>query len=994
MNGYVMLNKKKLTFEVLLFITLLIFGVNAKAQQKIKGKVVDAQTSEALPGVNVVVANTTIGAVTNRDGKYEITVPANTDSLLFSYIGYSTQRVAINGRTTINIKLAQKIITGQQLVVVGYGTEKKEDLTGSVSSVSAKDFSKVPARDAASLIQGKVPGLIVSTTSGDPTAGTEISLRGFNTLQGSNTPLVLVDGIPGSMNTVAPENISSISVLKGGSAAAIYGSRGANGVILITTKKSHGKQQPTISYDSYVNVQTIAKRPQFLTGNDYRNLIKQGYNLTDYGHNTDWLSLIMRTPISQNHDITLMGGDSNTSYTASLNYKNWQGVFLHTNNRQYTGNLNIRQSMFNNRLKTNLNAIIQDQTYWTGGDGYSFDSNVYREALMRNPTDVPYDSAGNYVYRSLFDYNNPLVLLNERGGHNENRNMRLNGTIQFEPIKNLNIKVLGSSDKSTQIRGFAETSKDVSNVKLGQNAYASRGTGGNSDQLLEITANYQNSIGENQFTVLGGYSWEQQQNVNYYMTNYNFPTDLFAYNNMGSGNALANGNGQEYSIKQGYKLIGFFGRLNYNYNNKYLLMASMRYEGSSKFGANHKWGYFPAVSVGWRISQEKFMKNITFINNLKIRAGYGVTGITPGEDYASLTAYQYGGKIYDNGNWIQGISPARNPNPNLSWEQKEEFDIGLDFDVWNEHISGSIDAYKNNTNKLLWNYSVPVPPYLYNTILANVGEISNKGIEAQVQYNLASHSAFNWTSSVDFSTNRNKLVKLSNNQFKTQNNYVYEGYIGAPIELPTTRLQIGGPIGNFYGYKSVGVTSNGEWMVLNKDGKAIPFTQSTLADRRVIGNGVPKYNLSWNNTVTYKNWDLSMTMHGAFGFQINNFQRQFYGIPAALYQGLNVLSTAFEKVYGKRAININQQQTFVSYFVENGDYWKVDNVTLGYSFDVHKLNAIKRARIYVSGENLITITGYSGMDPEVSTTGLAPGNDGRYKYPTTRTFTLGINLTF
>ncbi|HKJ33706.1 MAG TPA: SusC/RagA family TonB-linked outer membrane protein, partial [Balneolales bacterium] len=972
---------------------------NAFAQQQIKGKVIDASTGEALPGVNILVLGTTKGTATDTKGNYQLTVTSVNDTLKFSYIGYANKIVPINGRRKINVKLTSKTVNGQQIVVVGYGTEKKEDLTGSVASVSSKDFTKAAPRDAASLIQGKVAGLNISTTSGNPTEGSQISLRGVTTLMGSSTPLVLIDGVPGDLNTVSPENIASISVLKGGSAAAIYGTRGSNGVILITTRQAKSNQKPTIEYDGYVNVQTIYKKPHFLNAADYRKYIKQGYNFTDYGGNTDWLNRIMRTPLSQDHNLSLMGGDPNTSYTASLNYKSWQGIFLNSDNKRLSGRVNVHHSMFDGKLKSTVTALVRDKKYWTGGDGYSFNNYVYRQALIRNPTDTPYDKNGNYIYRSGYRYDNPLVLLNERNGDNENREFRLHGTMQWKPINNLNVKLLASTDKWTQIRGFSESLKDVSNIKLGLHGYASRGTSSKTDQLLEMTGNYQHSFGEHQFKLLGGYSYQNVVNQGFWMNNYHFPTDLFTYNSLGSGNALTQGKANMNSSKSSYKLIGFFSRLNYNFNNKYLLMASMRYEGNSKFGANHKWGMFPALSVGWRISQEKFMKNISFISDLKIRAGYGVTGIAPEQAYQSLTAYSYGAKMYSNGQWIQGLAPSRNPNPNLKWERKAETDIGLDFSLFKDKLSGSFDVYKRDTKDMLWNYSVPVPPYLYNTILANVGHIRNEGIEAQLKYTIARKGSFSWITEATASTNRNKLVSLNNDQFHTTNNYFDTGYTGEPIQLPTHRVQIGGPIGNFYGFKSVDIDNQGRWIILNKNGKRIPIADAHPDDRRVLGNGIPKYHLSWNNTFSYKNWDLNINMHGAFGFQILNLQKMFYSDPKVTQY--NMLKSAFNKVYGKHILN--DDLAYVSYYIENGDYWKFQTITLGYTFNVNKISEIQKARIYVSGYNLFTITGYSGMDPEVTTgTGtsgnnpnaLAPGVDARDKYPTTRTFTLGINLTF
>jgi len=975
-----------------MILPLLLWSFQAMAQQTIKGKVVDSQSQKAIPGVNVLVLGSSNGAATDANGMYQLRVNSLQDTLRFSYIGYNTKVVPINGRTTINVNLQSKTISGQEVVVVGYGTQKAENVTSAISSVSSDDFTQSSPTDAASLIKGKIAGLSVTNPSGDPTAGSQIRLRGTTTLQGPTNPLVLVDGIPGDLSTVAPQNIKSVDVLKGGSAAAIYGSRGSNGVILITTKEHGAESNTTIQYNGYVNVQTIKKRPNMLDAAGVRKWQSQYPNLKDYGYSTDWINVITRTPVGQSHNLSFSGGSGQTNYTASINYKNQQGLFLHTDNEEVVGRVNINHSMFDNKLQANLRIVTHSHDYWTGGDGSSWNGFVYRNALTRNPTDRAKDAQGNYIYRSGFEYENPLVLLNEAGGKNKNRELRMNGKLTFHPIPTLSFKLTGSSSQWTQLRGYAETLKHVSAVEGGTPGYASRGTGGRKDNLLEFTGTYSNDFGPHSVTLLGGYSYQQHVQEDYFMQNYGFPTDAYGYNRMQSGNALTEGKATMNSYKQSHKLIGFFSRLNYNYDNRYLLMASVRYEGNSKFGSNNKWGWFPAVSAGWRISNENFMSNVDFVNNLKLRAGYGVTGIAPENPYQSLASLNYGAKIYNNGQWVQGLAPSRNPNPNLRWERKEELDVGLDFSMFNDRLSGTLDIYRRNTKDMLWNYDVPVPPNVYSSILANVGQMRNEGIEASLDFDVFHTKNLYWKTSVTFSTNRNKLVTLSNDLYQTTNDFFYTGYTGAPIQLPTHKVTIGGPIGNFYGYKSVDIDQNGQWIVLDKNGNRISLDNASLDDRHILGNGIPDYHLGWNNTFRYKNFDLNINMRGAFAFQILNFQRMFYENPTLTPE--NMLKSAFDKVYGKRRLNTTL--AYVSYYVENGDYWKLDNATLGYTFDVsNKLGgAVQHARIYVSGSNLFTITGYKGMDPEVDSSGLTPGNDPRDKFPTTRTFTLGLNLTF
>lgn len=969
-----------------LFCLILFLGlhVDGYSQHRVSGTVTD-ESSETIPGVNVRVQGTTTGTTTGANGNYELTVESVSDTLIFSFVGYQSQIVPVNGRSQINVTLRQQTFSGEELVVVGYGTQREEDVTSAVSSVESDEFLQASPKDAASLIKGKVAGLIVSEPSGDPTAGTEISLRGTTSINAPTDPLVLIDGIPGELNTVPAENIESIDVLKDGSAAAIYGSRGSNGVILITTKTHSGGQSTSIRYDGYVNYQTIKNQPNFLDAEDYRKYIDQGYGFTDLGYNTDWQDQVLRNPLSQTHNLSFSGGNSKTNYTASINYENSEGIFLRTDDEEYTARVNVGHTMFDGKIVADLNLIMSDRNHYNGFSGY-----IWRQSLIRNPTDRIRNDEGKWQERGAYRYDNPLGLIHETNGEDESRNLRINGTLAWNPLENLSFKIMGSSNSWNGLSGRAETFDHVSTVKSGLNGVASRNTWAGSDRIFEFTGNYDKSIAGHEFNLLGGYSYQQVINEGFYAGNRYFPTDAFGYNSLESGSGLNEGVASMSSYKNSHKLIGFFSRLNYSWDNRFMLMGSVRYEGNSKFGADHKWGLFPAVSAGWRITEESFMENVDLFDNLKLRAGFGVTGIAPREAYQSLASYSYGGRFLYNGEWVQGIQPSRNPNPDLRWERKEEINIGLDFSMLNDRLSGSIDVYQRDTKDMLWNYSVPSPPYLYGSILANVGQMRNQGIEAQLSYDVITRKDANWSTSVNYSTNRNKLVTLSNEIYKTSNDYFDAGYTGEPIQLSTHRVEIGGPIGNFYGYESVDIDENGEWIVLNKEGNRIPIAQVNEDDRRYLGNGIPNHYLSWNNSFKYKNFDMSVNIRGAFDYQILNFQRMFYENPTILQY--NMLESAFHDVYGKRELNYDLAYT--SYYIEDGDYVKIDNITLGYTFGLENMDLISNARVYLSGRNLFTFTGYKGMDPEVSTSGMAPGNDPRDKYPTTRTFTLGVNLTF
>jgi TonB-linked SusC/RagA family outer membrane protein len=983
--------KKALYSSKLILLLLLLLQITLGTAQDLRvvtGTVRSEQDNQPMPGVSVTVLSTNKGTTTDGEGHFKIQANPN-DSLIFHFVGYQSRHI-IADHSPLDILLQNGSNLLGDVVVVGYGTEKKEVVTGAIGTVKSKDFVKGAVKDAAQLITGKVAGLSVSSSTGDPTAGTEIMLRGISTLMSSTAPLILIDGIPGDLKTVAPEDIASVDVLKDGSAAAIYGTRATNGVILITTKK-YNANQSKLQYDGYLSVQTIAKRPEFLDAADYRRLIKDGVAYTDYGTSTDWFAAISRTPVSHTHNFLLQGGNAQTNYTANINYSNWQGLLKRSDNTNLRANFDINHSMFNDKVKIHLNAIMSKRKYWAGGDGYSFNTYIYRQALIRNPTDSIRHADGSFVTRDGYFYDNPVALLEGVDGENTEKEIRLNGSIIYQPIKSLIFKLLASDNSWMQTRGYATNSAYPSNAANGWgNAYASRGQSNTEDHLLEFTTNYDKAFGAHHVNILGGYSYQDAMADGFWENNWYFPTDVYGYNNMGAGDALSEGSAGMGSGKSENKLIGFFGRINYNYAEKYLFMASVRREGSSKFGKNYRWGMFPAVSAGWRISQEDFLKNSKVISDLKLRAGFGITGTAPSDDYDALTTLNYGDRFLYNGNWVQGLSPTRNPNPNLRWEQKQEYNLGIDFALFNHFVSGSIDVYQRDTKDMLYDYPVPVPPYLYSTILANVGKMRNKGLEILLNFNPVTTKDFSWNSGVTFSTNKNTLVSINNDQFNLTQDWFTAGYTGEPIQTYTHRVEVGQPIGNFYGWKSVDIDEDGVWQVLNKDGEVISIKDATEEDKRVLGNGLPKYYLSWNNSFRYKQFDLSMNMHGAFGYQVLDFLRLFYENPRnAQY---NMLKSAFDKVYNKAELDYDL--SYVSHYIENGDYWKIDNVTLGYTIPLKTKKTFSSARVYASGLNLITITGYKGIDPEVNRSGLAPGNDDRDKYPTTRTFTLGVNLTF
>lgn len=966
----------------------------------IKGKVVSG-TGEAIPGVNIVVKGTTNGTISNANGEYAINILTAKPTLIFSFIGFKTQEIVAN-KDVINVVMAEESIGLEEVVAIGYGTLKKADVTSAVSSIKSEGFVKGSVQDVGQLIQGKVAGLSIYNVSGDPTANTQIKLRGETTLSGTSTsPLILIDGVPGDFNSVAPEDIESIDVLKDGSAAAIYGTQGSNGVIIITTKRANGKAVDHVQYSAYISTSSITKGSGMSDASDVREQIANGYRDASYdlGYNTDWLGKITKVPLSQVHNLTLQGGNTRTNYLFNSNYRALEGVFLKSNNNTGNFRVDINHSMFDDLVHINIGATNRYINYQTTGDGYSFNGYTYRQAKIYNPTAPVYNEDGTwYDEVGAFNYENPLCRLEESDGENSSNWSRVNGTITIRPIKDLSIKALVSYSKYNEKRAYYETKQHMSTKRDGKNGFVSNGQKESIDKLLELTATYNKTINYHSFSILGGYSWKDNNWHDFWINNVDFPTDDFGYYEVELGKGITEGNiyAGVGSSAASTNLIAFFSRGTYNFSDKYLVMGSLRYEAASQlYGTENPWGLFPSLSFGWRISKEPFMQALSFVNDLKLRAGYGVTGTQPSDLFLAVSTLSYDDYFYSDGEWKQTLSPSRNSNPNLRWEEKKETNIGLDYAFLNNRISGAIDLYKRKIDGLLMAYAVPVPPNLVSTTMANVGIMENKGLEILVNGVIVKNKDFEWTSSANFSTNQNKLITLSNDLYESATGYITAGATGEPIQTYTHRIDEGGKIGNFYGFKVVDITDEGRWVYEDANGDHKTASEGFAkvdSNKMVLGNGIPQFNAGWSNTFRYKNFDLNINMRGAFGFKILNFERMYLENTQTV--SYNRLRSAYDKVFGKAILSTTEDLEFNSYYIENGNYWKIQNITLGYNIKTEKLKYIKMARIYASCLNALTFTKYKGNDPEVQVDGLEPGNDYRDKYPTTNTFTFGIDVTF
>lgn len=963
-------------------------------QKAISGKVVDSK-GESIIGANIMEKGTTNGTITDFDGNFNLNVAANA-VLQISYIGYKTQEIPVSQlKAGAVITLKEDTEVMDEVVVIGYGTQRKGDVTSAIASVKAEDFTVGKVGDAADLIKGKVAGLSIAKGSGDPNATSAIRLRGVISVNGSTTPLILIDGVEGDLSTVAPENIEAIDVLKDASAAAIYGTRGANGVILITTKTGKREAHTTASYSGYVSASQFGKKLDFMTAEDVR---AGKTNFTDKGYDTDWLDAISRTGFTHNHNFNISGGTKQTTYSADFTYRKEDGVIMNTYAEDIRMRFDVSHWMLNDMLRVNLNMVKKWHKNSATNATATDQSNIYRQAIARNPTAPIYNEDGSYNEDfGVNYYYNPVGMLEERLGNYTYEETRAAGNITFEPIKGWQTNLmLATSRFGAHDKGY-NTSDYYGNQLNQWTGYAYHTNSESFQNNLELTSKYDLNVGKHRMNAMVGYSYQYYKYEKNYANNYNFPTDFFQWNNLGIGQALKEGKAGMGSSASENTLIGFFARVSYAYDNRYNLLVSVRREGSSKFGDNNKWGTFPSASLGWTISNEEFMKGITWLNNLKLRAGFGITGVIPNNSYISLTKYTYGSSYYySDGKWLPGLSVSSNPNPDLRWEKSTEFNVGLDWSVLDNRLGGSIDVYNKKTTDLLFLYTVPTPPNLFNSTLANAGSVRNQGIEVAVNALPVRTKDFEWKTVVTVSANKNKLLSLSNDMYES-NSFMDTGGLGEPISISTHRMEEGRALGEFYGLKSVGVSENGLFLIEKPDGEVVEFSNDQLKNdeyRQYLGSGLPKVYLGWTNNLSYKNWDLSMQFTSQLGFKILNEPRAFYENNSIAY---NRLKSVEEAPYGGQyTLSSSQPQTFVSYYLEDGDFLKLTNLTIGYTFPIKKNNKyIKGVRAYLSGDNLFCITGYSGLDPELSNPyPTYAGIDARDKYPSLRSFTFGLNLTF
>jgi len=1006
------LKQTMLSGMLLLFLSLTAFSQS----RTISGTVKDQQGNFPLPGVSIAVKGSTTGTQSGNDGKYSIDVPAGSTTLVFSFTGFITQEVRIATDSVVNITMQASTSSLDAVVVVGYGTLKKGEINGAVSQIGQPDFRQSGARNALDVAQGKVAGLTITRTSGsNPNSGVNIQIRGINSLTAGNSPLIVIDGIPGgNLDLLQQDDIESIAVLKDGSAAAIYGTRANGGVILVTTKK--GKSgEARYDYNSYVRHETPVMMPEFYSAGEVRQLIAEGKlpanrdNPLWGGVTTDMFGdeVHNKNNISQYHNLAISGGSQNMSYRASLYYQDMQGIANQNSRTNYGARVNLNHKGFKDRLTTLFNAATNYNKANLVGIGWE-------TILSRLPTQPIYNQDGSF-------YEDPgsTSSLNQASVYDQEMSKRDQQTTSFdvkfslEIMKGLHLNAFGAIQRDMYVDNQY---KDINsrnslvggnsfdygsgNVTPNGKGYAYKNSVNNNNYAFEPTIDYQTEFGDHTINAVAGYSYRYEVSELFRMGNTGYVNDLWENNNMGgaSWRSITEG-GNMASRKEDNTLIAFFGRVNYSYLDKYFLQGIFRREGSSRFGANNKWADFPAISAGWEISKENFMSSLSkTINYLKLRVGYGETGNTGFANYASYVTLGTGGfYLYPDNVWRQTYGPTRNPNPDLRWERKKELNIGLDFGLVNNRITGALEVFQRRTIDLLETFNTQLPAFVQDNIYTNVGTIQNRGIELTLGAQIIKQRDLVWTMDFTGSTQTNELSSFSNEQYrgtaKTYGDIGGAGALGSAI-----RTVEGGKLGAFWGKRFAGFDPNtGAWLFWTRDNKAVPFSQintstdPNVTDLAVLGYGIPKFYASWTNSVHYKGFDLRVFFRGKFGHKILNRMDMTY---ANKQTATNLLKSTFGRHNQLNTSTVANTYQYSDYYLESGSYVKLDEVTLAYNFKL-KTEWIRNLRVYVATQNLATFTKYKGNDPDfVNDTGLDAGLDGRGPYPSTTSFLLGVNLGF
>ncbi|PXX21315.1 TonB-linked SusC/RagA family outer membrane protein [Arenibacter sp. ARW7G5Y1] len=981
-----------------------IGGTDMGVQQMVTGTVTD-ESGTPLPGANIVEKGTTNGVTADFDGNFSIGLSDSDRTLVVSYIGYATKEVPVQGRTNLTIALEESASGLDEVVVIGYGTVKKSDLTGSVSSLGTEDFNKGAQVSVDQLIQGRAAGVQVTQSSAAPGGAYSIRIRGANSITAGNEPLYVIDGLPGSpLNALNPGDIESIEVLKDASATAIYGSRGANGVILVTTKKGNtGRLQ--VNYEVYGGMQETAKRLDLLGARDYMGLINdlsvdagdpvvfdQG-QMDAIGSGTDWQDEIFRSAPVQNHQLSFSGGSEKTKYYFSMNYFDQEGVVVSSGIKRYGARVNIDHSGDRFRYGLNLsNTYVEDDGVRLG-TGINAGASVIAAAIQMDPTLPAYNEDGTYAQTGLLDLENPVGLAN--GNIIEGKTDRTFGNVfvEYEIMGGLSAKLnLGQDIRNSRTDNYFTK---VTKRGEGENGGADVSQSRRSSSLAEFTLNYQKDLGkDHSFSILGGYTYQDFVNESFNAGSNDFPTDAFLTDNLaaGSQDTYVVGSNQNKS-----QLLSYIGRANYSYSDKYLFTASFRADGSSRFGEDNKYGYFPSVALGWRINNESFLEDSQTVSNLKLRASYGMTGNQEIGNYNSLVLLGTAGDAVFDGSRYVGVAPIQLGNSDLKWETTEQYNVGLDYGFYNNRISGSIDYFRKETSDLLLLLPIPATSG-FTSSLQNVGDTENQGFEFLLEtQNFVGD--FNWTSSLNFAAIKNQVTNLGDLPFILQGSLRFLN--------DYTILREGDPINSYWGYRTDGIFKSqaevdqsaqpdadpGDIRFLDADGDG----SITPDDRVVLGDPFPDLTVGLGNTFSYKGIDLNFFLQGNFGQEMLNFTRIDSEEPISFRRNRESFvldrwtpdnpdspNPSYLNTTGARSVNDR--------VVEDASFLRLSNITIGYNFPGLKSKSINSLRVYATGQNLFTITDYGGYNPDVSVLGESNIRVDYNAYPLARVLTLGIRI--
>ena len=973
-----------------LTILFIILSVGVFAQNNtFKGKIVD-ERNLPLPGVTVRVKETAQAVSTTQEGNFTIvTTNKGPLTLQISYVGYDPVEKSIVAGQALTVAMAPNAQSLSELVVVGYGTVKKSDVTGAVSTIASKDLNPGAITNPLQQLAGKAAGVNITQTGSEPGTAPSVRIRGITSLIGGNDPLVVIDGVQGNMdllNQVPPSEIEAVDVLKDASATAIYGSRGAPGVIIITTKKNKAGKS-SVDYTANTSVDVL---PEGLKVLDAQQWWEQGqlYNVpasANHGSSTDWYNLLTQTGVTQNHTIAFGGGANSFNYRASVSAILQTGTVIKSKYRNYIGRIQATQKALDDKLTLtmNLNSGINNTNYSPTGVGReSFRSNLISNSYVSRPTDPVYNTDGTYYSDpNVFQYINPYAVANTVVNESHANNLFGSLRADLQLYKGLSAGWFGSWRKVDGNSGYYLPASSTVATAIDNQGIANINNYHNDEKLMDISLNYKAGFGQHSLDAVAVYETQGQTYNGNFAQAKGFINDIAAYNALQLGDLSKVTPGDITSYKNDRNLVSFLGRVNYAYKNRYLLTASFRRDGSSVFGVNHKWGNFPSASVAWKIDEEPFMKDQHIFSALKIRGGFGITGNQQGlAPQSSLQLVGYSGVTYFAGSPITNFVISQNANPDLRWETRKQTNIGIDFALLDSRLNGTVDAFTATTDNLLFNYTVPQPPYPYPNIVANVGSLQNKGLEFTLNYQLIKTTNTLLTLGGNVSLLKNKVLNLSGsiNGVPLNTNYVAWGANAYLIE--------GMPIGTYNILQHKGKDAANAETVVDQNGDGLIDQGNQSPDRVFAGSAIPKYTYAFTPSFVYKNFDASMVWRGSGGNKIYNSIRPSLSYFENLGKS-NVLESAIP-------LGLYTSQYGSDLWLENGSFLRWENLSFGYSLKTEKLKYVSSLRLSLTGSNLLLITKYTGIDPELNVSGgNGSGADGGI-YPRTRTFALGLNVVF